>query len=303
MNRNVTTYTLLFPLLFAISVRAQETPDTTSAWRYFPLEVGNVWEYEGEDYYEGTLEHQRWAVTADTLIGAVRYFRLAWQQVDTEGAPAGPLHTAHVRFDSLSTALVRWSEGGSAPYAVPWGFPLGAPFGSHPPYDVCKTTVDGGYGMPVEIGDDSVVTSVKTVDLGNCEVASTFAAGIGLVRYTALGGYLSLRYARVRGVEYGEPFSVSTETAPDSREAPALQFYPNPLHSTGTAVLAMGQSGQVRLEVVDLLGREVAVLVNGLQPAGHHEVSFNAVRLAPGAYILRLATAGQMKTQMLTVTR
>ncbi len=70
--------------------------------------------------------------------------------------------------------------------------------------------------------------------------------------------------------------------------------YPNPFnpntvigYSIGTQNLA---SVQVRLTVYDVLGREVAVLVNGVQAAGFHEVRFDAGNLSSGLYIYRLET-------------
>jgi hypothetical protein len=49
----------------------------------------------------------------------------------------------------------------------------------------------------------------------------------------------------------------------------------------------------VDLRVYDVLGREVAVLVNGVQTAGTHSVTFNASSLATGVYMYRL-TSGSM---------
>ncbi len=47
-------------------------------------------------------------------------------------------------------------------------------------------------------------------------------------------------------------------------------------------------SSFIVLAVYDLLGREVARLVNGVQPAGTHAVNFDGSGLASGVYIYRL---------------
>jgi hypothetical protein len=57
----------------------------------------------------------------------------------------------------------------------------------------------------------------------------------------------------------------------------------------------------VSLKVFDILGQEVATLVNGNQTAGSHEVQFNAAGLASGVYFYKI-TGGdfsQVKTMVL----
>ena len=77
------------------------------------------------------------------------------------------------------------------------------------------------------------------------------------------------------------------------------QNYPNPFNPTTKIEYTIeGTRGQgsgfsdVRLSVYDLLGREVAALVNERKPAGKYEVKFDAAGLSTGLYIYRL-TAGQ----------
>jgi hypothetical protein len=72
------------------------------------------------------------------------------------------------------------------------------------------------------------------------------------------------------------------------------QNYPNPFNPTttiGYGVSGLGSSC-VRLAVYDLLGREVAVLVNENKVPGNYQVEFDGTRLASGVYICRM-TAGQ----------
>lgn len=71
-----------------------------------------------------------------------------------------------------------------------------------------------------------------------------------------------------------------------------LQNYPNPFNPTTGIRYELPAASEVRLVVYDLLGREVAVLVNEKRPAGKFEVRFNGAGLSSGVYIYRL-TAGQ----------
>ena len=69
------------------------------------------------------------------------------------------------------------------------------------------------------------------------------------------------------------------------------QNYPNPFNPTTGIRYQIAQNSAVRLVVYDVMGREVAVLVNGQMAPGTHEVRFDASRLASGVYFYRL-TAG-----------
>lgn len=71
------------------------------------------------------------------------------------------------------------------------------------------------------------------------------------------------------------------------------QNYPNPFNPSTAITYDVQQSGMIRLSVYDMLGREVAVLVNGVQPAGAHNVNFNASAMASGLYVYRLTSGSQ----------
>ncbi len=70
------------------------------------------------------------------------------------------------------------------------------------------------------------------------------------------------------------------------------QNYPNPFNPRTTIKYQIQQTGIVSLKVYDLLGREVATLVNEYRPAGSYEVEFNPASSilypASGVYFYRL---------------
>lgn len=70
--------------------------------------------------------------------------------------------------------------------------------------------------------------------------------------------------------------------------------YPNPFNPTTRLSYRVAQPGRVSVRVFDSLGREVATLFDGMQPAGSHHVTFDAAGLPSGLYLVRLETgAGQ----------
>ena len=72
--------------------------------------------------------------------------------------------------------------------------------------------------------------------------------------------------------------------------------YPNPFNPQTTVPFSIETASNARLTVHDLLGREVAVLVDGPMPVGAHEVTWDATDFASGVYVYRLAAGGQTAT-------
>jgi arabinogalactan endo-1,4-beta-galactosidase len=71
----------------------------------------------------------------------------------------------------------------------------------------------------------------------------------------------------------------------------ALNIYPNPFNPTTTIEFTLAEESHVLLKVYDVLGREVAVLINQDLKAGTlHSIVFNASRLASGIFFCRLET-------------
>ena len=81
------------------------------------------------------------------------------------------------------------------------------------------------------------------------------------------------------------------------------QNYPNPFNPTTTITYRLKKTVKVSLIVYDILGREVARLVNGRQNAGKHQVRFNANNLASGVYIYRLKTGNFEQVRKMLLLR
>jgi hypothetical protein len=79
--------------------------------------------------------------------------------------------------------------------------------------------------------------------------------------------------------------------------------YPNPFNPVTTLRYALPDAATVRLVVYDLLGREVARLVEGVQQAGYHAVAFDGARLASGVYLYRLEAGAFVQTRRMTLVK
>lgn len=81
------------------------------------------------------------------------------------------------------------------------------------------------------------------------------------------------------------------------------QNYPNPFNPATTIAFRTAKAGMTKLTVMDMLGREVAVLINGNISAGDHSASFNASLLGSGIYFYKLETADFTKTMKMTLVK
>jgi hypothetical protein len=82
-----------------------------------------------------------------------------------------------------------------------------------------------------------------------------------------------------------------------------LQNYPNPFNPSTEMSFVLARPALVSLRVYDLLGREVATVVNEQLQAGTHHRGFEASHLASGIYFYRLKTNGQMATRKMALVR
>ena len=99
------------------------------------------------------------------------------------------------------------------------------------------------------------------------------------------------------------PSRVHTESEELPTEVTLSGNYPNPFNPETTIRYALPQANNVRLAVYDLLGHEVAVLVDEPKPAGRHATRFDAGDLPSGAYVYRLQVQGKVMTNMMMLVK
>ena len=139
----------------------------------------------------------------------------------------------------------------------------------------------GGFSLVKNIGP--LFQSKLIVDLP--EVYDTLVGGI------------------INGVIYGDTTKVGVD---DNNGIPIVyalsQNYPNPFNPTTTINYSIpsnnkSEMANVKIVVFDILGREVATLVNQMQNPGNYEINFDASSLTSGVYLYRL-TSGSFNKSM-----
>lgn len=139
------------------------------------------------------------------------------------------------------------------------------------------------------------------ISAGNLfSVSSTIGQSIGGSSY----GNEYIIHSGFRRVP-GQRLVTSAEEAPE--ETPAVyslaQNYPNPFNPSTVIQYSLPEASDVTLAVYDMLGREVASLVDGQKSAGSYEVSFSAGNLSSGIYFYRLNTGNFTKIRSMTFVK
>ncbi len=171
-------------------------------------------------------------------------------------------------------------------------------------------------------GDFFITTSV------NPEILSAFNGAS--VNLTKKGNVSHVSFMRLDGVPTGQPVlflsgakvedvkiqgMVNNEVpiypiierttgVEENQNVPSIfslsQNYPNPFNPSTHIVYRVARSSQTKLTVFDLLGKEVARLVDEVKPAGEYEVNFNASNLPSGTYIYRLVSGEFTETKRMS---
>jgi hypothetical protein len=81
------------------------------------------------------------------------------------------------------------------------------------------------------------------------------------------------------------------------------QNYPNPFNPTTNISYSLAKASQVTLTVYNLVGAQVATLVNEVQPAGQHVATFDASNLTSGVYFYTLSADGQTLTNKMMLMK
>jgi hypothetical protein len=89
----------------------------------------------------------------------------------------------------------------------------------------------------------------------------------------------------------------------DQKASSLSPNYPNPVSNTTDISYNLAASGPVTLNVYNQLGEQVALVVNAVQGAGQHEVTFNTANLPDGMYFYRLQAGDFVDTKSMVVSK
>ena len=82
-----------------------------------------------------------------------------------------------------------------------------------------------------------------------------------------------------------------------------LPNFPNPFNPTTKISYSIKEEGLVTLKVYDILGKEIATLVNENKPTGNYEAEFNASSLPSGIYLYRIQAGNFVQTRKMILMK
>jgi hypothetical protein len=81
------------------------------------------------------------------------------------------------------------------------------------------------------------------------------------------------------------------------------QNYPNPFNPSTKILYSIKEEGLVTLKVYNILGKEIAILVNENKPEGNYEAEFNASQLPSGMYIYKIQAGSFSDVKKMLLTK
>ncbi len=251
-----------------------KSTDAGTTWTDFPIALpGGI----ANDYYLRSINFK----DANTGFGVIRqvttssstgYYLvkttdggLTWS--DTIGVAPGISH------DSARVMAAKWVRGTSTVIALGYA---------------------GSFAKAWMSTDDGTTWTNMSAPGGTSGSDFRNASFISATKGVAVGYTNAAIYTGVTDVEPGEGTPVSYTLS---------QNYPNPFNPTTTIQFTLAHAGQVTLDVYDVLGRQVARLVDQQLPAGPHQAVFNASGLSSGVYLYTLHAGEFTATKSLLLVK
>lgn len=94
---------------------------------------------------------------------------------------------------------------------------------------------------------------------------------------------------------------VEVEVMPTQYEL--SQNYPNPFNPSTTIRFSLPQASQIKIELYNVIGEQVATLADGMYESGYHKIDFNAGSLPSGTYIYRLISESFVQTKKMMILK
>jgi hypothetical protein len=99
------------------------------------------------------------------------------------------------------------------------------------------------------------------------------------------------------------PVDVEKDTVLIPDKFDLSQNFPNPFNPSTLIKYQLPKSSQVTLKIYNVLGDEVATLVNEEKPAGSYEVIFNSAKIASGTYFYKLQAGSFVETKKMILLK
>ncbi len=158
---------------------------------------------------------------------------------------------------------------------------------------VLRTTGNGTLSTVIDNGNGTYTASI----------IAPLIVGVDTISARVGSGSDTVRLAVRRVVRYVNATSVLAAAYPIPSELVLMQNYPNPFNPTTIIRYVLPHDSHVKLTLVDMLGRNVRMLINEQRAAGFHQFHLDIRGMSSGVYLVRLESGSATRIQKLTVLR
>jgi hypothetical protein len=158
----------------------------------------------------------------------------------------------------------------------------------------------------LEISSDSAWGKVRRDTSRSYDDTTMFVRGLPTNKYFWRVG-ITDGFA-VQGISIARVVSVQARTSVLDQTSSALQYslsdnFPNPFNSSTQIQFSLAKKSRTRLSILDVLGRQIAVLVDGEYDSGIYRINWNAPQFASGIYFYRLEAGDFVTTKKLMLIK
>lgn len=285
------TQTLFYgdkPITWTVTASNPPVSGEVPGYVFGPNKYGDLGKYQRFDFNgTGNLTEVKIYFAAKTITGSADNFNLVVRSVGTNGAPGTQLYS-----QPYSTNVIDISNKGVV-------------------FNTFSISPQVYFSNSFFVG----IEWNSSVDDQFAIIADTLGQGNGQKRAWEKwndGNYYDMHSQWNSGnfdvdMWIAAVINVLTDVKENSNSIPTKyslsQNYPNPFNPTTRIRYSIPTGSFVQLKIFDILGNEVASLVKAQQPAGYHEVEFNAANLSSGIYFYRLQTDNYSESKKLILMK
>jgi hypothetical protein len=315
LQHRLMSQTSLSTVSLLLSLMATETTlaQADSALGFFPLNTGDLHQFHNHystwdcSVFPPVLvshsSHHLEQVLEDTLLATGFLYKIVTSDMPQE------LPLQYLRVDTSSANVYRF-QSDPVPHDVLVDSLRASP-GTWFTREEWMPTECTGVDTATILGVLTTVKHFRAMYIPGAEYS--LAYGLGRVQYVTFEDdfcypvldyfYRDLVFARIDSNDHGTYVSASEPPGSSPSRFVLRQNYPNPFNPTTTIDISVPHTADVRVTILDLLGREIVTLVTGELEAGEHSFTWKATGLASGVYFYRLSTAGIVQTKRLMVLK
>ncbi len=265
----------------------------------FPLTAGNVWYYgvvatENPDPLTSFIGYDSVTIAKDTVLNnGMVYVRLFSKWFGSE----------FLRKDGFR--VFQYSLSDSMEY-LRFNFSAvkGDTIAVYPTATYSNTMVLENTEMSPLFGLSRRTETYQGVLPGSRVFQAGVADSIGITKEgDGLSYEKSLVGAKINGVTYGTILGVNTQKQISPLKFSLSQNYPNPFNPTTNFQFTIGSFEPVTLKIFDILGREVATVIDQRLAPGEHSAKWDAGKFTSGVYFYQLKAGGFVQSKKMILLK